>query len=109
MGGLAKSYHHYVNAKCVARYPIKEERDGVYLLGPIRAVTDAEGNIVHGKWDETLKNEIAAGPFDSEDEAIIAVQRKLATPRPKIGPAKGRDAFAKWKDRFERAEGETTD
>lgn len=101
---LTKSYHHYEGNQCVARYPIKVERDGVYLLGPIRVVRDEDGNILHGKWDETKAKDIAAGPFESEDAAIIAVKRKLATPRPKLPMSTGRDAFAKWKERHERSE-----
>lgn len=104
MGGLMKMYHHYEGAQCVARYPIKYERDGVYLLGPIRAVLADDGRPIPGKWDETRAKDIAAGPFESEDEAIIAVKRKLAAPRPKLPASKGRDAFAKWKERHERSE-----
>lgn len=101
---LTKAYHHYVGAQCVARYPIKYERDGVYLLGPIRAEMDEDGHPIPGKWDETGAKAIAAGPFQSEDEAIIAVKRKLAQPRPKLPASNGRDAFAKWKGRHTERE-----
>ncbi len=127
MGSLSKTYHHYDGSTCVARYPIKVNAEGVWLYGPIRVVRDKDGNVEYqdrkvmrdgqpstesvAKWDESLANEICAGPFPSESEAINAIRRKLA-PRPrKIVKAEGGDAFAKWKKRIEpeMAEGETTE
>lgn len=118
MASLTKTYHHYENQNCVARYPIKHDQDGVWLLGPIRAVKDKDGNLAFEdrtvtrngqrmtesvqKWDETHKDEVCAGPFGSETEAIIAIKRKLAPKRPKIAQQQGMDAFAKWKARHER-------
>lgn len=127
MPSLNKSYHHYEASTCVARYPIKVNSEGVWLYGPIRVVRDKDGNVEYqdrkvmrdgqpatesvAKWDETHANEIYAGPFPSESEAINAIRRKLA-PKPRaVAKAQGSDAFAKWKKRGEpeMAEGETTE
>jgi hypothetical protein len=112
---LAKSYHHYEGSTCTARYPLKANSEGVWIMGPIRVVKDKDCNIVFEdrkvlrdgqpatesvpKWDESQKDEVCAGPFDTAQEAINALRKKLA-PKPRALPkAKGSDGFAKFKDR----------
>ena len=118
MGGLVKTYHHYEGSQCVARYPIEHQRDGVYLMGPITIVRDKDGNPVMvdrtverdgqpcteqmPKWDESRANQICAGPFNSEQDAVTQLRRKLAPKRPKITVnIPGQNAFEKWKQRNE--------